>query len=269
MNPRVRYSQKYNKLVCHLDGSEFPYTPRNQESLAKSLAALSAHGMRVIEALEKHAGRALTDAELRMGVEHDDPRTLSQRIADQMPDQPAREGDPNVSPYAKAIEMGLAEPKKRESKLEMYERLDRTWRDKRQSEAEQNAFHADPQRRRAIAHAEQELKALRFDPLATVEEIELAETRLRVAQHESLDDYRQMDRQWRQLKQQKVDAATAEVTASIEALKAKRREIESRHFDPPAPPAPEQPQAPKYETILLSDPRHPQYREPETPIVVG
>ncbi len=108
---------------------------------------------------------------------------------------------------------------------------------------------------------------MKYDPIATVEEIELAETRLHVARHESLDDYREMDKQWRQVKQQKIDAATAEVTASIEALKAKRRDIESHHFDPPAPPAPEQPQSPRYEKILLSDPRHPQYREPETPIV--
>jgi hypothetical protein len=50
------------------------------------------------------------------------------------------------------------------------------------------------------------------------------------------DASRKADRAWRAAKQAKIDAETATVDAQIQALRQRRREIETKHFDPPAPP---------------------------------
>jgi hypothetical protein len=236
MNPRVRYNQKYDKLVNLIDGAEFPFIPNNDASRKAALEALDAHGTRVIQAIESHAGRPLSDAELLRGVSHVENRSVAQQIADNMPEPTPRFNSDESSPYAKALAMGLGEPNRKETKQEMYERLDREWQTKNTAKAEQEAFNADPKRQKAVEHAKRERDALKFDPTATAQEVEEADSRLALAVNGDLGDYGKADRAWRATKQAKIDAETATVDAQIQALRQRRREIETKHFDPPAPP---------------------------------
>jgi hypothetical protein len=263
---KTPYHTKFDRYVS-FDRAEFPFIPTNAESKKVAFDKMMDYSEKAVAAIEQHAGRALSPQELVHGIDHPENRTLSEVVAQSQPDPQPRFDSSTENPYQRALDMGLGNPNRKQTKEEMYQRKAAEWEAKRQTEADKAAFDADPQRQRAIAHAARELQALKFDPSATVAEIEQAETRLHVARHESLNEYREMDRHYQQEKRAKIDAATDAVTKQIEALKAKRAEIETHEFDPPAPPSSvEQPQSPKYEKILAADPRHPQYREPESTI---
>jgi hypothetical protein len=248
----IQFNLKFDRYLS-FDRAEFPFLPNNATSKQAAYDKMMDYSRKAITALEQHAGRKLSPTELVHGVaDHPENRTPSQIVADAQPDpQPHFPGTEN--PYQRALDMGLGNPNHKETREEMYRRKAAEWEVKRQTDAEKAAFDADPKRQRAVEHAKRELDGLKFDPSATVEEIEMAETRLHVARHESLDEYREMDRFWRQTKQRKLDEATAQVDEKIRSLKAQRQEIESRHFDPPAPPVPET-LKPRYEKISIDSP---------------
>jgi hypothetical protein len=251
MNPRIRYSQKYDRLVNLIDGAEFQFIPNNPESKAKALEALDAHATKVIAAIETHAGRPLTDTELLRGVDHVETRTKSEQIADAMPDPQPRDADVG-NPFQYAIDRGWDKDARKESKAQAYKRKAAEWEIKKQAETDQAAFDADPKRQKAIAHAKRELDALRFDPSATAAEIEQAENRLHVAKTAAnVASYTALDKEWRQQKQSKIDEQTRTVDEQIALLRTRRAEIENRSFDPPVAPAP-MPAAPSAPIVRMT-----------------
>jgi hypothetical protein len=234
MNSRLRYSQKPDRFSLHLDGSEFPYVSGNKASMQLALEAMEIHGNKVLAALDAQAGKTLTDKELLYGLDHPETRTVQEQIAAEQKPQQHFDGNP----YARALEMGLGAPNRKETKDEMYQRKSAEWEAARAQERQAAEFANDPKRVKAVQHANQELVGMKFDPDVTQAELDAAETRLQIALTGDLNEYRRLDTEYREARKLKISEAQAVVDAQIAALRQRRQEIESKTFDPPPAPAP-------------------------------
>lgn len=232
MNPRLRYSQKADKLTLHLDGSEFPYIANNRASMKLALDAMEAHGNKVLAALDAQSGKILSDHELLYGLEHVETRTVQQQIAAEQKPREYFDGNP----YERALQMGLGEPNRKETKAELYQRKAAEWELKKAEERQAAEFANDPKRVKAVQHANQELVGMKFDPDITQEELEAAQQRLQIAISGDLNEYRRLDSEWREVRKLKIAEAQAVVDAQIQSLRQRRFEIETKSFDPPPPP---------------------------------
>jgi hypothetical protein len=236
MNPRIKYSAKYDRFIHAIDRAEFQFIPSNEQSRENALAALEAHALKVIAALEAHAGRPLTDRELLEGVDHPDDRTPQEKVAEEtaklIPNREHFAGNP----YEHALELGLGNSGRKESRKQFYERKAKDWDAKQASGAAAVEFGNDAKRIAAVQHAIKELAALKYDPTATVTEIKTAETRLEIARTAEVSEYGKADREWRTQKQAKIDQRTAEIDSQIASLRERRQQIETATFNPPAPP---------------------------------
>lgn len=234
MNPKLRFTTNRDRFICWLDLTEFLFDPSDKASRNAALAKLDQHGTQVLATLEEKAGRPLSNHELLHGVSHVDDRTREERVAAFTAMKQERRTDVRKNPYQAALDAGQVDPPKKETRREMYERCSEEWEEKKRAEAEQRAKEADPVRRKAVKHAEQEIAVMRYDTSVTLREIEMAKSRLDEARNGDLEVYGKLDREWRAKKQAKIDELAAGVNQQIEALRERKAEIESGAFQLPS-----------------------------------
>ncbi|HEY1603037.1 MAG TPA: hypothetical protein VGG64_25765 [Pirellulales bacterium] len=230
MNSRIPYSLFADHYKFSIDGSVFKFDPNSTQSRDAALAALDAHGSAVIDVLDRRAGHKLTGQELLTGVQHPELRPVEKRLV--------------VIPQTVAPAVNPAHVTQREwqqyNGRETPESATARWaaeHDQQQLTVEQRQADArDPERVRAIQHAEQELQAAKYNPDYSAEEMEQFEARVQVAKLGSLDDYSSLDAEWRKVQAEKLAESVKPIDDRISLLKNRKAEIESGIFrKPPAP----------------------------------
>jgi hypothetical protein len=240
MNPRIQYYERGNAFVCGIDKTEFAFDKTDKESRRAALSKLDAHGSKLISQLETQAGRPLNPLELLHGVSHVDTRTRDERVAEITAKrlQEKRPGSVRVNPYQVAIDAGEVDPPKKETRREMYERRALEWDEQQKVADEQRNKAMDQARQRSVEEAEKELLQMRFDPKATLQDINKAEMRLELAREGDLGEYRRQAHEWQAIKQARIDGQSAAIDQQIRDLQKRKVEMRSGVADTVFTPKP-------------------------------
>jgi hypothetical protein len=244
MNSRIPYSINRDNFVFLVDGSVFKHTG-DGESRRQASIALEEHANRVLAALDARAGRRLTHRELLSGVKHVETRPVDQRI-----DVGTRQAQPDVNPY-EIVQDLIAKP---ESPKKRMQRLAEEFDNKRLTAAERLAFNNDPERLRAVAHAEAELKSAKLDPNLTQEDIENAQARVAIARTGTAEQYAAADNAWRLQVADRASEAIKPYDERISLLQQRKKAILEGSYRAPPPPvvveATPEPEVPTVQTSL-------------------
>ncbi len=117
---KTPYHTKFDRYVS-FDRAEFPFIPTNAESKKAAFDKMTDYSQKAVAAIEQHAQRELSPQELVHGIDHPENRTLSEVVAQSQPD-PQPHFPSTENPYQRALDMGLGNPNRRETKEEMYRR---------------------------------------------------------------------------------------------------------------------------------------------------
>lgn len=230
----------------HAFGRNFPFTRETKEQVRDEMQR---YADEVIARREKIAGRKLSDTELLHGIQHPEDRGARQRAADSNWHPTPVTADEPVQPSNPFAGEPPKRPGAKETRAEFWERSRKEYEQRQKAEAAEARFRDDPRRVRAVAHAEEMLERVLFDPTQPQSAVERAKQRVRQAREGALDVYREMDRQFQAEQKERRAARVAEANAKIAEVLA---EVDAG-FEPDPEPDPQPvepwrqpPEAPKY-----------------------
>jgi hypothetical protein len=239
----IKYIERDGALIEAVSGKAFKHNGSKADR-ARALKELEVHQR---AELEKHGLRA----PMRRNEQTSHPETRTkqqllerrkQLIKENSPKPPRTTLDPDVNPIRRGIEIHVAF----KGPVWAKSRAGRDWITEREAEAvawdrQHAADKAEQKRQESIAdmvsHALRSLDSIRADPSFTVEEVEAAEERYRVAQTGDYQTYERMDREFRDAQRAKIEAQAHQIDDQIRTLAGERDQLLSDAWraEPPVP----------------------------------
>jgi len=190
----------------------------------------------VVARREKIAGRELSARELIDGVAHKEDRPVRQRIADEQWRPYADDASSSErNPFRAAREQGLLDRGgKRETRAEMWQRVEREEDAKLAAEDAKTAYANDARRQSAISHAENLLETVLFDPAQPESVVVRARQLVQQAKQGRLDAFKQLANDFSAVIDGQKEARAKALDEQIATLRGEKREL----FEPDPPPLP-------------------------------